>query len=258
MNQKDMRSIRDIPAQERPYEKCLKHGAAALTDAELLAVVLRCGTRGCSSVELARQLLSLCPYEGGLTGILHLKPEQLKTLPGIGEVKAVQILCIGELSRRISGREAKKKLDFHNSRISGREAKKKLDFHNSKTIAEYYMEDMRHLEQEVVLCMMLDSRNQLLGEVEVSRGTVNCSLLSPREVFIAALEYHAVRIILVHNHPSGSAQPSREDIEVTRRIAAEGESLGITLLDHIVIGDREYVSILPEIAEGSCGTCSDR
>lgn len=242
MNQKDMRSIRDIPAQERPYEKCLNHGAAALTDAELLAVVLRCGTRGCSSVELARQLLSLCPYEGGLTGILHLKPEQLKTLPGIGEVKAVQILCIGELSRRISGREAKKKLDFH----------------NSKTIAEYYMEDMRHLEQEVVLCMMLDSRNQLLGEVEVSRGTVNCSLLSPREVFIAALEYHAVRIILVHNHPSGSAQPSREDIEVTRRIAAEGESLGITLLDHIVIGDREYVSILPEIAEGSCGTCSDR
>ena len=230
MDQKDMRSIRDIPAQERPYEKCLNHGAAALTDAELLAVVLRCGTRGCSSVELARQLLSLCPYEGGLTGILHLRPEQLKTLPGIGEVKAVQILCIGELSRRISGREAKKKLDFH----------------NSKTIAEYYMEDMRHLEQEVVLCMMLDSRNQLLGEVEVSRGTVNCSLLSPREVFIAALEYHAVRIILVHNHPSGNPEPSKDDLLFTKRVWEAGALVDIPLLDHIVIGDQQYFSFRQE------------
>ena len=231
METKDLRGIKDIPEGERPYEKCLAMGAAYLTDAELLAVILRCGTRGCSSLELARKLLELCPYESGLTGLLHLQAEKLQEVPGIGEVKAVQILCIGELSRRIAGCEAKKKLDFH----------------NSETIAQYYMEDMRHLQQEVVLCMMLDTRNQLLGEAEISRGTVNCSLVSPREVFLAALEYHAVQIILVHNHPSGSAEPSREDVEVTRRIAREGEILGIRLLDHIVIGDREYVSIMPEL-----------
>jgi DNA repair protein RadC len=105
------------------------------------------------------------------------------------------------------------------------------------------METMRHEEQEVVRCMMLNNKNKLLGDVILSRGTVNLSLISPRELFISALSYHAVHIILVHNHPSGDAKASEEDIKVTRRIRDAGELLGVDLLDHIIIGDRCYTSL---------------
>lgn len=222
--------MKELPKDERPYEKCLIYGPWKLSDAELLAVILRSGSAGNSCVDLANEVLKASRLEEGLLGIYHLSMQELQRIKGVGQVKAVQIKCIGELSKRISRTGSRNKLDFN----------------NPDTIANYYMELLRHEEQEKIICMMLDTKNQLLGDVVMTMGTVNSSLLSPRELFIEAIRFHAVHIILVHNHPSGDASPSGEDIQVTKRIQKAGELLGITLLDHIIIGDHCYSSLLEQ------------
>lgn len=223
-----MISIKELPTEERPYEKCLTKGTGALSDRELLAVILRTGGKGRNSLLVAGDILKLAgTYDPGLLGLHHLSVEELKSIPGVGEVKAIQMKCIGELSKRMA-------------RIQAMEG---LSFQNPSSIAEYYMEQLRHEEQEQLICMMLDTKNHLLGEQLLTKGTVNESMVSPRELFLEALRYRAVNVILVHNHPSGDPVPSRADIAVTARIHHVGELLGIHLLDHIVIGDHQYVSM---------------
>uniref|UniRef100_I5AQT4 DNA repair protein radc n=1 Tax=Eubacterium cellulosolvens (strain ATCC 43171 / JCM 9499 / 6) TaxID=633697 RepID=I5AQT4_EUBC6 len=223
-----MKTMKAMPQEERPYERCIRQGPQHLSDTELLAVLLRTGRQNCSALELADEILHLCPFESGVTGLLHLNLQQLREVRGIGDVKAVQILCLGELSRRISKREVRRRICF--SAPSG--------------VAEYYVESLRYEEQEVVCAVMLDTKNHLLGEAEISRGTVNQSLISPRELFLSALSFHAVSVILVHNHPSGDPSPSGDDQDVTERIRCAGELLGIRLVDHIIIGDGEYFSFM--------------
>ena len=223
-------TMKERPRPEQPYEKCMDRGPEFLSDAELLAVILRCGSRDLTSLELAGQILGRCHFEEGLLGIYHLSLEELQDIRGVGPVKAVQIKCIAELSKRMAQASAGKKLDFC----------------DPASIASYYMEVLRHEEQERLVCAMLDTRNHFLGDVTVTVGTVNTSLISPRELFLKALAFHAVHLVLIHNHPSGDPSPSREDLSVTRRISRAGELLGITLLDHIVIGDRQFVSLLGE------------
>lgn len=220
------KGISGFSAQNRPYEKCLSSGPSVLSDAELLAVIIRTGTQGISSVELSEQILSLSKNQSGLTGICHLTLPELMKIPGVGQVKAIQILCIGELSKRIATYQAKEKIAFH----------------NPVTIADYYMEQLRHEEQECMICMMLNTKNQLIGEELLTLGTVNTSVVSPREIYLSALRYHAVHIILVHNHPSGDPMPSKEDIDLTKRLKYAGELLDIHLIDHIIVGDHKYVS----------------
>lgn len=220
----------ELPPDERPYEKCLHSGPEKLTDSELLAVVLRSGTRGSSSVQLADEVLHLGQNEQGLLGIYHLSMEDLMQIRGIGQVKAVQIKCIGELSKRIATREAGKLLDFH----------------SPDTIAAYYMERMRHEEQEQMICTMLNTKNQFLGDEVISRGTVNSSLVSPRDLILAAFRHRAVYMILVHNHPSGNPEPSKDDLLFTKRVWEAGALVDIPLLDHIVIGDQQYFSFRQE------------
>lgn len=222
-------SIKEIPTDERPYEKCLLRGPEALSDSELLAVILRSGTKGISSIELARKVLE-AGREEGLLDIHHLSFQELLDIRGIGQVKAIQIKCIGELSKRIAVLSAKKLLDFQ----------------NPDTIADYYMERMRHEEQEMMICMMLNTKSQLLGEEIIGKGTVNASLVSPRDLILAAFRYHAVYIILVHNHPSGNPHPSNEDVLFTQRIREVCSLVDIPLLDHIVIGDQRYFSFHKE------------
>lgn len=222
--------IQEMPADERPYEKCLRCGPEVLSDSELLAVIIRSGTMGSSSVDLAQAVLEKGKGQDGLLGILHLSMRELMEIKGIGQVKAVQIKCIGELSKRIATVSAKKLLDFQ----------------DPESIARYYMEQMRHEEQERMICMMLNTKNQLLGEEVISKGTVNASLVSPRDLILAAFRYHAVYVILVHNHPSGNPQPSEEDILLTRRVAEACNLVDIRLLDHIIIGDQRYVSLRAE------------
>ena len=224
-------TMKQLPEEERPYEKCLAYGPEVLTDSELLAVILRSGTRGISSVALASQILEAgAGGEQGLLGIHRLSMGDLMEFRGIGQVKAVQIKCIGELSKRIASVSAKKLLDFQ----------------NPETIADYYMEPMRHEEQEIMICMMLNTKNQLLGETVISRGTVNASLVSPRDLILAAFRFRAVFIIIVHNHPSGDPKPSRDDLEITKRIQAACSLVDIPLLDHIIIGDQRYISFRQE------------
>lgn len=223
----EYKTIKDLPSEEKPYEKFESYGPEHLTDAELLAVLLRSGTRGASSLDLARTLLSPEYSSGGLSGLYHFSTQDLQRIPGIGRVKAIQIKCLLELSRRI----AKEPLRKHRA------------FDRPSAIAEYYMEDFRHAQQEQMMILMLDTKGNFLGEVIVSMGTVNASLVSPREIFLKALSFHAVSIIMVHNHPSGDPTPSEEDLLLTLRVKEAGELIGIDLLDHLILGDRKYISL---------------
>ena len=221
-------TMKELPESQRPYEKCIREGTQALSDSELLAVILRNGTAGSSSLTLANEVLSSfehSPYPG-LLGILHCSLSDLTNIHGIGKVKAIQLKCIGELSKRIAAASARPSLSFH----------------NPVTIAQYYMEQLRHEEQELLICMMLDTKNHLLGDEMIFKGTVNSSLANPREIFLSAVSYHAVGILLVHNHPSGDCTPSQADVDFTQRVKEAGEILGIPLLDHIIIGDCKYLS----------------
>lgn len=216
----------NLPLEDRPYEKCVRHGVQALTNRELLAVVLRTGSKGRHVLELAEELLRLVPEREGFTGLRRLSLEELSEVRGIGKVKAVQLKCILEIARRMSREDAGKGISFT----------------DPGSIAEYYMEDLRHEEQEVLLLLMLNQKGRLLREKYIFRGTVNSSIVSPREIFLEALSSRAVQVVLLHNHPSGDPRPSREDLDVTRRIAQAGELLGISLADHIIIGEHTYVS----------------
>lgn len=221
------RTMKSIPQKERPYEKCLERGAESLTDAELLAVILRTGSRGESALELSRKILAQNEGANGLLGIYHMSVSDLMQVRGLGKVKAVQLKCVAELSKRFA------KATFSDG----------ISFKCPADVAQYYMEEMRHREQEILLLVMLNSRGKLIRDKVISQGTVRCALISPREIFIEAMQHRAVSILLLHNHPSGIPDPSREDIALTLRVKEAGAMLGIELLDHIIIGDRQAVSM---------------
>ena len=210
-------TIKEMYREERPYEKCEQYGAENLTDAELLAVLLRTGTKGENSLRLAQKILHPETDRGGLVNLPQWTVEQLRQVRGIGKVKAIQIRCLAELARRMAKAEA----------LEG------LDFSSPNTIARYYMEDMRHRQKEVMKLLLLNTKAKLIGASDISVGTVNATLVSPRELFLEALKKNAVSIILLHNHPSGDPTPSQEDILLTQRV----------LLDHIIIGDNRYISL---------------
>ncbi len=210
-----------------PYEKFLGSGASSLTEAELLAIILRTGTKECSTVELGNQILQLAGGgHKGLNSLHHVTLEELMSIKGIGQVKAVKIRCLTELAMRMS-RES---------------AGERLKFNSPQSVADYYKETLRHNEQETVLLLLLDSRLHLLEEYLLSVGTVKASLLSPREIFVKALKVQAVYLMLLHNHPSGDATPSSKDKEITAHICEMGRMIDIPLIDHIIIGDNRYTS----------------
>lgn len=220
---------------DMPYEKFLEFGAENLTDRELLAIILRTGTKDMSALELAGQVLSLAKYpREGLLGLYDVTLEELMQIKGIGMVKAVKLKSLTELSVRISQTMAKEGL------ICNR----------SSTVAKYFMEKLRHRDTECVILVCLDGKGQLIAEKKISDGSVKMSLISPREIFMEALKCRAVNIILVHNHPSGDPTPSRADRELTMNLMELGEKMDIPLLDHIIIGDNRYTSFKEE--RGCC------
>lgn len=220
----------DKEYEQRPYEKCLEFGASALSDAQLLAVILRTGTNGQDATQLAHEIFKMCGESGkdeGLIGLLGLTVPELTKIRGIGRVKAIQIQCICELAKRMARQTAGKKLDFS----------------NPESIADYYMQDLRFLQKECLIIAMLDSKCRLIRDCTMSVGTVNASLVSPRDIFGEALKFNAVSIVMLHNHPSGDASPSSNDLAVTKRVFQAGEIMGIKLIDHIIIGDNKYTSL---------------
>ena len=222
----EKRTMKDLPMSERPYEKCRDYGPEVLSDAELLAVILRTGCPGRTAYELAVDLLRRQRGEKRLTGLTGMTVRELCEVPGIGWIKAVQLCCLAEICKRLA-----RERSLQQVRLS-----------SSRSVADYFMQDMKNLECEEIRAAFFDTKGGLLRDVMLSRGTVNASMISPREVFLAALAHHAVYVILVHNHPSGDPAPSAEDILLTKQVRDSGEMIGIPLVDHIVIGDGTYLS----------------
>ena len=218
--------ISDMAETNKPCEKAVQYGIQSLSDAELLAVILRSGTREANVVHLAEEILSFHPLHKGLTCLNYLSFREMTEIPGIGKVKAVQLQAVAELSRRMA-RERTREL---------------VQMNHPYTIAEYFREEVRYLQKERLYALFFNSANCLLRDVMISEGSVNQSVASPREVFVEALRCEAVSFVLLHNHPSGSTEPSSDDIRITDQFRQVGDLLGIRMLDHIIIGGSEYLS----------------
>lgn len=222
-----MITTKNLPPNERPYEKCEQNGPESLSNAELLAVIIKTGTKQKRSVELAQEILSLAQTYGGLYGLHKLSIKDLLSIDGIGRVKAIQILCTLELAKRLNKTSKPERVQFD----------------SPTSIASFYMEHMRYYRQEHLILLMLDTKNRMIKDILLSKGSINASLISTREIFCEALRYDAVNIILIHNHPSGDPTPSKDDINVTKEVLAAGKIIGIQLLDHIIIGDHTFMSL---------------
>jgi DNA repair protein RadC len=216
--------LRDVPNEERPRERMMQFGANALSLAELLAILIRTGTKRESAVHLAGRILKEC---GDLRNLVDMSLEELTAIRGIGPVKAVQLLAGIELGRRLS-------------KTVGSE---KLTVRKPQDAADYMMDELRYLQKEHFICLFLNTKNQVISRETLSVGTLNASLVHPREVFRAAIKCSSASLICVHNHPSGDPAPSPEDIGLTKRLMEAGELVGIDVLDHIIIGDNRFVSL---------------
>ena len=220
-------TVKELPTSERPYEKCERYGATSLSDAELLAVILRTGTKNQRVIDLAVNILNYSTAYTGLKGLNYLTMKELTGIKGVGRVKAIELMCLTEITKRMS-----KEVHYE-----------ALKLVTPQSVADYYMQDMRHLTREQVKLILMDSKNKIIKDMIISEGTVNTSIMPTREVFVHAIKYEAVNIILLHNHPSGDPTPSTEDIRVSKRLQEAGNLIGITLMDHIIIGDNRYISL---------------
>lgn len=219
--------INEIPNNEKPYEKMKRLGPSYLSNMELLAIILRTGSKKYSVLELSNKVLTIGGKEASLASLHQYTCEDYRKISGIGSIKAIQIKALLELSTRIA------KDNYPTKPL----------FNKPELIAGYFMEDMRHLEQEELWLLSLDIRGRMISQKMMFRGTISSCAVSAREIFIAALEDRAVRIILMHNHPSGNPEPSGADIDLTKRVAKLGLLLEIELWDHLIIGDRSYFSL---------------
>ncbi|MGP4061565.1 RadC family protein [Halobacillus sp. H74] len=216
--------IKDVPREDRPRERLLDLGATHLSNQELLAILLGSGTKQESVMELANRLL--VHFEG----IVLLKDatiEELTAIRGIGVAKAVLIMSAIEMGKRM---QKMKPVERYMIR-------------SPEDGADFVMEEMRGLKQEHFICLFLNTKNQVLHRQTIFIGSLNASIVHPREVFKEAVKRSAASIICAHNHPSGDPTPSQEDIQVTRRLKECGKMIGIELLDHLVIGDRKFISL---------------
>lgn len=221
--QKDIKII-DIPKEERPIEKLLSSGPESLSNAELLAIILRTGTKGENIVSLSTRIIS---EFDGLDGLLEAGIEEISTIKGVKNIKASQIIAIGELVKRIN-------------KIS---LTKKRNISSPKDVANFIMKEMMFLKQEILKVIMLDTKNNIIGTKDVFKGSLNTSIVHPREIFKEAIRKSSSSIIICHNHPSGDPTPSKEDINITIRIKECGKIIGIDLLDHLIVGKDKFVSL---------------
>lgn len=223
------RTVKDLPPGERPRERLVGLGAAALSEAELLSLVLQTGTAGATALEVAQDLLSLGQGpDDPTTALAYLASApaaELADLRGVGIAKAARIKAALELGQRLAAARGKRPA-----------------IRRPEDAAQLVMDSMRHLDREHFQVMFLDTKHRVLGVEEVSVGHLSASLVHPRELFKGAIRRSAAAVILVHNHPSGDPTPSSEDLDLTGRLASAGRILGIEVLDHIVIGDNRYAS----------------
>ena len=220
--------IKELPKSERPYEKVEGKGTEALTDADLIAVILGSGTRDESVTDMAKRLMAVFERTDGLSSLYNKSLEELKCIKGIGRVKAIRLKAVAELSKRM------------NSRKSGFE---KIRIYGAKDISDMYMEEMRRHDREIFKVVLLNTRNAVMRSHDVSIGTVNSSLFNSSMAFKEAVRSACASVVFLHNHPSGDPSPSIQDIECTKELVKSGKILGINVLDHIIIGDGTFVSM---------------
>lgn len=217
-------TIKDLPLNERPREKLLKYGVGSLSNAELIAIIIRTGHLEDTAIDLANKILSMDSL--GISYLSNATVEELTKIKGVGQCKAAQIVAAIELGKRISSYGGNTKISVDSPIV----------------IADLLMEEMRYLNKEHFRVVLLNTKNQIISVEEVSIGNLNSSIVHPREVYNIAIRRSANSIILVHNHPSGDSTPSNEDINITHRLIDAGNIIGIKVLDHIIIGDNNYVS----------------
>jgi DNA repair protein RadC len=217
--------IKDLPDSSKPRERFLRHGKEALSEAELFAIILRTGTINENVVDMSNRLIK----EYSLEKLFDCSLKELQKIKGIGPSKAMQILAMSELGKR-----------YNNSRFP---VKKIL---SSKDVFNYFHEKLKDEKQENFYILMLDVKNQIIGEQLVSKGVLDSAILHPREVFKPAIKNSSSKIILIHNHPSGDSQPSREDIEITKQLVEAGKLMDIKVLDHVIIGNGDWWSWLED------------
>lgn len=217
-------TLKELPPDERPRERLIALGPGALTPAELLAIIIRDGTRRESALDLARRLLK---EFGTLREIRERSVAELSKVNGIGPARAAQVLAALALADRIGEQRLARGEGFTNSRM----------------VFDHFHPRLRYEKQECFLCVLLDIKNRVVREVKISTGGLNAAMVQPRDILRAALAESASSVILVHNHPSGDPKPSRDDLHVTRRIKEACEVMQIRLLDHIIVGEEGYVSL---------------
>lgn len=224
--------MKELPIFERPYEKLEIYGPEVLSNAELLAIIIKSGTKNENSVSIAQKVLKLnnSINKDDLRFLCDISIEEFTKIKGIGKVKAIQLKAIGELAKRIS-----KPIN-----------REKIKIKNTKDVAELLMPELRYEKREIAKVIILNNKNIVLKIMNISFGGTNFASIAPKEVLVEAVKMQAPKIILVHNHPSGDPKPSKEDFRITDRIYECADIMGIELLDHVVIGDGTYESILLE------------
>jgi len=222
------KSIKNWPEEERPRERLLMLGASGLSTAQLLAIILRTGNKDKSALDLARELLMR--FES-LKKIEDASVAEFSKTKGLGSAKIAQIKAALELGRRFLKNDANKLSQMPS-------------FKNSTEVYDYYSPKFYNLKKERFLCAMLDAKNRVFKETVVSDGILTSSLVHPREVFRPAIKEAAASVLFIHNHPSGDPAPSKDDIDITERLVKTGELVGIKVLDHVIIGNGKYLSLM--------------
>lgn len=227
MDKKTPTNIQLIPIDDRPRERMENYGPQSLADHELLAILLRTGTREQNVVDVSLGVLKELEH---LYNFRHVSMQELMEIPGIGRVKAIELLAAIEFGKRIA----------RSSQV------KEGTVLSSSWVGNYLIKEMSGLMQEHVLALYLNTKNEIIKKETLFIGSLNTSVAHPREIFKAAVRYSAARIILAHNHPSGSVEPSEADFGFTRRVVDSGEMIGIEVIDHIIVGENEYLSLREE------------
>lgn len=224
--------IQELPEYERPYEKLELYGPEKLTNSELLAIIIKTGTKEETSIGLAQKILKMNKSEDSndLKFLQDIEIEEFMQIKGIGKVKAIQLKAMCEITKRMS-----------------RPIYRKIKINSSQDAANLLMDEMKYEKREIVKLIILNTKNVVLAIKDVSLGGTNFAMIDPKEVLIYPIKMSAPNIILIHNHPSGDSTPSRDDIKVTNKIVEAANIIGINILDHIVIGFNEYTSIFAKI-----------
>ncbi|MEB8124782.1 MULTISPECIES: RadC family protein [Staphylococcus] len=217
--------IKDLADYQKPRERLLNHGASQLSHAELLAILINTGRKGSSSIDIANELLKTVD---SLKELKSLSINDLNKIKGVGLYKALILKAAFELGERMHSRTVEDKIQIT----------------RPQDVAEFMMGKMEHLTQEKFVVLFLNSKNVVIKQKEIFKGTLNSSIVHPREIFSEAVKHASNAIVLLHNHPSGDVTPSGEDIKTTERLRACGEMLGIDVLDHLIIGDHDYLSMV--------------